>query len=184
MNMGNITRLINKWGSNKQKVGDELIPLIYDHLHKIAWKTLGVKSGDVTMRPTVLVHEAFLKLQNQHNIIIDRNHFYAIAALTMRHIMVDFVRQRQREKRGGTKTNIQFNDSILTDNSENHTDIIALNDALNMLENQDPRKSSIIEQHYFAGLNYEEIAQIQSISVTTVGRELKFAKAWLANKLK
>lgn len=185
MKTGNITNLINQWQNGDEQVIHQLMPLIYDQLHEIAWKSYGAKSGDVTMRPTVLVNEAFIKLQNSHHEVVDRTHFFAAAALTMRHIMVDFIRHQQRDKRGGNITHVLFEDYMNPESKSNMESpgIVDMHEALKKLESLDPRKARIVELYYFAGLNYAEISEVQSVSLATVGRELKFAKAWLASEL-
>ncbi|WP_395375952.1 ECF-type sigma factor [Marinicella sp. W31] len=185
MGTENITSLIRQWQRGDDAVINELMPLIYDQLHDIAWKSHGVKGGDITMRPTVLVNEAFIKLQKNNHEVVDRTHFFAAAALTMRHIMVDFIRHKQRDKRGGGKTHVVFDNHIYAEQTSpsSSPDIVDLNDALENLEKMDARKAQMVELHYFAGLSYTEIAEVQSVSAATVGRELKFAKAWLANEL-
>ncbi len=183
MDTHNITRLINRWKKGDKEVINDLMPLIYNQLHEIARYSQGVRLGDVTMRPTALVHEAFIKIQNNNQEVLDRKHFFAAAALTMRRIMIDFARNKKRAKRGGDQTKVQFDDNNSFRQNNESTDIIDLNDALNLLEKNDKRKAQIIELHYFGGLSYDEIADILSISLATVGRELKFAKAWLAKEL-
>ncbi len=185
MGTENITNLIHQWQNGDDAAINQLMPLVYDQLHEIAWKSQGIKGGDVTMRPTALVNEAFIKLQKSHHEVVDRTHFFAAAALTMRHIMVDFIRHKNRGKRGGGKTHVMFEDYLSAEQDQliATPDIVDLNEALESLEKTDQRKARMIELHYFAGLSYTEIAEVQSISAATVGRELKFSKAWLANEL-
>ena len=178
-----ITLLLNRWQGGDQNVMHELMPLIYDQLHEIAWRHQNTNSGDITMRPTAIVNEAFLRLANSHKHIINRKHFFGAAAITIRHILVDFARHKSRAKRGGGRTQLAYDDeksAVATTT----TDVIELNEALHQLESIEPRKVRIIELHYFTGLNYDEIAEVLQISPATVGRELKFTKAWLNKELK
>lgn len=180
-----ITGLLQQWRSGDQDAVNELMPLIYDQLHALAWRCHNGDGGDVTLRPTVLVHEAFLRLQGSDLEFVDRTHFFAVAAITMRRLLVDFARHRLRDKRGGGMAHVEFRDSrVSPEEVEEETyGILALDEAMELLAERDPRKARIVELHFFAGLNYDEIAEVLHVSAATVGRDLKFAKAWLAREL-
>jgi RNA polymerase sigma factor (TIGR02999 family) len=180
-----ITGLLQQWRSGDQDAVNKLMPLIYDQLHTLAWRFHHGDGGDVTLRPTVLVHEAFLRLQGSDLEFVDRTHFFAVAALTRRRLLVDFARHRLREKRGGGMTRVEFSDSRVSPQlaGDETYGILALDEAMELLAQRDARKARIVEMHFFAGLSYDEIADVLGISAATVGRELKFAKAWLGREI-
>lgn len=177
-----VTTLLNDWRSGNAAALNELTPLIYDDLRRIAARYLrGERSGH-TLQATALVNEAFAQLADGELSFTDRAHFFAIAARTMRHILTDYGRARRALKRGGGQVAESYNDNNIVVDAA--IDIVDLDDALEKLAELDARKSDILVLHYFGGLNYEETALALDISTATVDRNLRLAKAWLANELK
>lgn len=162
---------------------DDILPQVYDELRKIAGAYLRAQRPDHTLQPTALLNEAYIRLADsgsrQWN---DRTHFFATAAAVMRNILVDHARARQAEKRGGGATLVPL-DLAGEPESAKPTDVIALDDALRALAAEDERKARVLELRYFAGLSVEETADALGLSVATVGREARFATAWLRREL-
>lgn len=178
-----VTRLLEAWSDGNQEALDELMPLVYAELRKMAQRFMNKQSSGHTLQTTALIHEAYLKLANQKDQRWqNRAHFFAVAAQAMRHILVDHARTRQREKRGG-KTRIISLDQVAEISDERSAEIIALDEALQALEKLDERKSRVVELRYFAGLNEEEIAEVLKVSQPTVQRDWRFAKGWLFREL-
>src|SRR5262245_9358165 len=179
-----INLLLDQYRDGQAEGFEKLMALVYDDLRKLAAWQLQSERPDHTLQPTALVHEVYLKLSAQ-NPVDWRNkaHFFAMAAQIMRHILVDYARTRQREKRGGPQTKIALEDALKLA-SPSDPQLIALDDALNSLAEKDPRKSLIVELRYFTGLSIEETAEALDVSVTTVKREWTMAKAWLRREMR
>ena len=175
-----ITSLLQRWRGGEDDAFDELLPLIYEELRRIAARGRGAVGG--TLRPTALVHEAYLRFQAQGGSYRDRSHFFAAAALAMRRLLVDHARGRARLKRGGGGVRVELGEGI-ADGAGRSEEVLALDQALERLARLDRRKLRIVELHFFGGLTYEETAEVVGLSPATVGRELRFAKAWLADQL-
>jgi RNA polymerase sigma-70 factor, ECF subfamily len=177
-----VTELLHQWsGGNKQAL-DQLMPVIYDQLHRLASKCLLAERPDHTLRATALVHEAYVRLVESDVEWEDRVHFFAVSARVLRRILVDHAKSRNRDKRGGEFQKIPLDDAILV-GSQGDKSIIDLDDALKRLATVDQRKSDLIELLFFGGLTYDEAAAALKISPATVHRELKLAKAWLHREL-
>lgn len=172
-----ITRLLDRWRDGDGGALDELLPLVYDELRRVAARHRG--AGE-TLRPTALVHEAFLRFQRHGGPFEDRVHFFAAAAATMRRLLIDHVRTKQRRKRGGGAVHVEL-DGELVAAYAGGAEVLALDRALERLAEIDPRKVRIVELHFFGGLTYDEVAGALDLSPATVGRELRFARAWLRN---
>ncbi len=155
-----------------------LMPLVYAELHRLAERQMQGERPGHTLQPTALVHEAFLRLTGASVSPTDRSHFFALAAATMRRVLVDHARSRRRDKRGGGAAHVPLEDALQVAEAPGH-DVVALDESLERLAARDGRKARAIELHYFAGLNYDEIADALQVSVATVDRDLRFAKAWL-----
>lgn len=178
-----VTRLLIEWKSGNREAMDLLVPLVYDEMRRLAESYLRDERAAATLQPTVLVHEAYLRLVAQN--LPDwqsRSHFFGVAAHLMRQILVDHARRNKSGKRGGNIPKAPLNEA-LNFAPERSADIIALDDALNTLDKVDPRKSQIVELRFFGGLSIEETAQAVGISVATVGREQRLAEAWLHREL-
>ncbi len=176
-----VTTLLERWRSGDTGALDQLTPLIYDDLRRIAAKYLRSERPGHTLQATALVNEAFARLAESDMEFQDRAHFLAIAARTMRHILTDFGRARRSQKRGGGVRPVTLVEDKVGGSAS--TDIVDLDDALQALAAIDERKSDVLVLHYFGGMTYDEIAVAVGISAATVDRDLRLAKAWLANEL-
>jgi RNA polymerase sigma factor (TIGR02999 family) len=177
-----ITLLLRRMSSGEKGAFDQLVPLVYDQLRRLASRFVFSERANHTLRATALVHEAYIRLGNAGAEWKDRVHFYAVAARVMRHILVDYARAGKRQKRGEGLEHIAFDEAIMV-SSKPSQDLSALDDSLNRLAAHDPRKSQVVELLFFGGLTYEEAAAALGISAATVHRELRMAKAWLHRDL-
>lgn len=177
-----VTTLLREWRSGDSRALDVLAPIVYDDLRRIAQHHLRSERSGHTLQATALVNEAFLRLSDADLGFADRAHFFAIAARTMRRILTDYGRARASQKRGGGVSPLTLDEARTPDNRP--LDIVDLDDALDKLGAIDERKSDMLVLHYFGGLTYEETAEALGLSSATVDRDLRFAKAWLANELK
>jgi RNA polymerase sigma factor (TIGR02999 family) len=179
-----ITTLLQAHASGNPNALSELIPLVYQEMHKMAIGRLYGERTDHTYSATALVHEAYLKLVNFDRIDWqNRNHFFAIASQVMRNILVNYAVKRGAEKRGGNNQQITLGENhirIETDLDE----IITIDEALKRLEKLDERQAKVVECRFFGGLTIEETANTLGISEPTVSRDWKMARAWLNRELK
>jgi RNA polymerase sigma-70 factor (ECF subfamily) len=179
-----VTSLLKKLAEGNQDAAGELIPVIYQELHRLAVGHLRHERPDHTLQPTALVHEAYIKLVAQRSADWhSRAHFFAVASNLMRRILVDYARRHLRVKRGGGQVRMSLDDILLV-SPERPANMLALDESLTRLEKLDARQGRIVELRYFGGLKIEEVAEILSISPTTVRREWTSAKAWLYGELK
>lgn len=176
-----ITVLLQQWQKGDVKVLDELSPLVYQELHRIATHYMRGERKTHTLQPTALINEAFLKLLGSNVNWRDRKHFFAIAARQMRHILVDYARTKDRKKRGSDYQRVTYDEDKIPEKSA--ISILEIDDALQALNQFDPRKQEMVELYYFGGLKVEEIARYLDISSKTVQRELRMAEAWLQQAL-
>ena len=173
-----VTRLLVDWGNGDQAALDELIPLVYDELRRLAGRYMRRESEGHTLQTSALVNEAYLRLVDQQNVKWqNRAHFFGVAAQLMRRILVDHARSRSRAKRGGGVQMVPLAEQAVI--SKELADVIALDDALKNLAEMDPRKSQIVEMKFFGGLTTEEVAEVLNVTSRTVEREWRKAKAWL-----
>lgn len=179
-NSGNVTQLLHEWQSGNEHALDQLLPLIYDDLRRLARHFMRRERSEHTLQPTALVNEAYLRLAGVHVSWKDRAHFFAVVARLMRRLLVDHARTRQRAKRDYVR--ITFNE-VYDVPAKGRWDVIALDQALIQFAAFDPRKVEIVELHFFAGLSNDEVAETLGISRATVQRELRIAKAWLKLQL-
>ena len=178
-----ITRLLIAWNQGDQRARDELTPLIYDELRRLARGYLRRERPGHTLQPTALVHEAFLRLIDQSQVNWqNRAHFFGAAARLMRQILINHAEARRAAKRGGDAERVSLND-VDHSTPAQEIDLIALNEALTNLERVDPRQGRIVELRYFSGLTIEEIAEVMDVSPVTVKREWIAARAWLRREL-
>jgi RNA polymerase sigma factor (TIGR02999 family) len=178
-----VTNLLVAWSEGKQEALDELLPLVYAELRKMAKRFMNSQPSGHTLQTTALIHEAYLKLADQKDKTWqNRAHFFAVAARAMRQILVDHARTRQRDKRGG-KTQVLSLDQVAEISTERIAEIVALDEALIQLEGLEERKSQVVELRYFAGLSIEETAEVLKVSPETVQRDWRFAKSWLLREL-
>src|SRR5262245_22605628 len=179
-----INLLLDQYRDGQTEVFEKLMALVYNDLRKLASWQLQSERPDHTLQPTALVHEAYLKLSAQNPVDWqNKAHFFALAAQVMRHILVDYARARQREKRGGRQTRVGLED-VLNFRASSDPELIALDEALKTLAEKDPRKCRIVELRYFGGLSIEETAEVLEVSATTVRREWTMAKAWLRREMR
>jgi RNA polymerase sigma factor (TIGR02999 family) len=177
-----ITRLLHQSQQGNKAAFDELMPVVYDQLYRLAGRRLASERRGHTLRTTEIVHEAYLRLVDSEVAWNDRAHFYAIAAQVMRRILVDYAKSRNREKRGGEYEKVSL-DSAFDLSAPSGSNLIEVHQALERLSARDARKGTIIELLVFGGLTYEEAAAALGISAATLHRELKLAKAWLYREL-
>jgi RNA polymerase sigma-70 factor (ECF subfamily) len=178
----NFTQLLTEWRSGHPQALDRLTPLVYDELRRLARNYMRAERGSHTLQATAVVHEAFLRLIQANVALQDRGHFFALASRLMRRVLVDHAKTRSRMKRnGGTK------DPVSDDAPETAPlvdfDVIALDDALEGLQQMEPRLAQVIELHYFGGLTYDQIAAAVGASPATVHRDIRLARAWLLNEI-
>jgi RNA polymerase sigma factor (TIGR02999 family) len=180
-----ITQLLQQWSSGDRAAAEQVLPLVYDELRRIAAWQLQKERSEHTLQATAIVHEAYLRLSEQSSLRWpSRTHFYAFAAHLIRRILVDHARSRNCAKRGGELQRITVAEIAALADSGESPDLVALDDALVALEELDPRKAAVVELRFFAGLSIEETAAQLGVSAETVGREWRRAKAWLYNELR
>lgn len=171
--------LIELTGGNKDVV-NEILPHIYDELRRLAGSYLRRERSDHTLQPTALVHEAYMKLIDQKKVKWqNRAHFFGIAAQVMRRILMDHARKHTAEKRGGEAEKLPLEEDILVVSHGRSAELLALDEALEKLAGFDETKAKIVELRYFGGLSIEETAEVLNVSVPTVNRHWRMAKAWL-----
>lgn len=180
---GDVTQLLLDWRNGDQEAFSKLMPLVYDELRRIARRKLQRYGPSGQLQPTALVHEAYIKLVDEKQVEWrNRAHFYAIAANTIRRILVDDYRRRAANKRGGDASFVSLDEDDATSDAQS-VDLLALNEALEQLAALDGRQSAIIEMKFFGGMTNDEIAEALNISDKTVEREWRAAKAWLHTQL-
>jgi RNA polymerase sigma factor (TIGR02999 family) len=173
------TRLLVEWGRGNESVLDEILPLIYDELRRLAAYHLKRERKSHTLQATALVHEAYMRLVNQRDVDWrNRAQFLGLASEMMRRILVSHARKRAAVKRGGHEQRVSLSIVDLSPKHEN-VDLMMLDDALNKLASRDLRKSRVVELKFFGGLTTDEIAELLQISGATVEREWTVARAWL-----
>ncbi|MFY9644690.1 MAG: sigma-70 family RNA polymerase sigma factor [Terriglobales bacterium] len=177
-----VTRLLREWGGGNKAALDELMPVVYQQLRKLASICLLSERPDHTLRATALVHEAYIRLVDADVAWQDRVHFFAVSARLLRRILVDHAKANRRQKRGGGAETISLDEALVI-GPQTVGGIADLDDALKRLAVHDQRKSEIVELLCFGGLTYDEAAAALKISPATVHRELKMAKAWLHREL-
>lgn len=179
-----ITGLLRRWGEGDAGALDQLIPVVYDRLRQLAHQRLLAERGACSLNTTDLVHEAYLRLvDGQAPSLNDRSHFLALSSRVMRHLLIDHARARQAAKRDGGAASPELGPLLRIPQSDLDA-FTDLDEALRRLEAMDERQSRILEQRYFGGLSLEETASALNVSLTTVKRELRSARAWLANELR
>ena len=174
-----VTRLLKDWTNGQEQALDRLVPQIHSELRKLAASYLRKERPDHTLQPTALVNEAFLKLIDQRAVKWqNRAHFFGIAAQAMRRILVDHARAHAADKRGGGVRKLPLDDALMI-SGKTDIDLLALDEALTRLAVIDPQQSRVVELRFFGGLTMDETAEVMRISLATVGREWRMAKAWL-----
>jgi RNA polymerase sigma factor (TIGR02999 family) len=175
-----ITQLLVAWGDGRQAALDELVPLVYEDLRRVAAAYMRREDVDHSLQPTALVHEAYVRLIDQRQVKWrNRAHFFAVAAGLMRRILVDHARARRANKRGGGIERVTLVGDEVAAAGPREIDVLALHESLERLAVFDPRKERIVELRYFGGLTIAEAAEVVGISEATVVREWTIAQAWL-----
>src|SRR5215831_1525157 len=178
-----VTHLLKAWGNGEQKALDQLIPLVYTELHRLAHRYMDRERNAHTLQPTALVHEAYERLIDLQDVSWqNRAHFFAVSAQLMRRILVDYARSRRYSKRGGQWRQIPLNEAVAVFR-DRRTDIVALDDALRALADIDSRKSRVVEMRFFGGLTIKEVAEVLNVSQETVLRDWRLARVWLLREL-
>lgn len=179
---GDITVLLHRWREGDESARDEVIALAYDQLHSLARRFLSGERRDHTIQPTELVNEAFLRLARSNPSLNDRVHFFAVAANITRRILVDYARSKARSRRGGGAVAVPFEETMAI-SKDSVAQVLEIDTALDKLAAVDHRKARIIELVFFGGMSVDEAALVMGVSPSTLFRDLKFAKAWLAKEL-
>jgi RNA polymerase sigma-70 factor, ECF subfamily len=178
-----LTQLLQQSRAGDRASMDQVIPLVYTELRRLAGAYLRNQAPGHTLQPTALVHEAYLRLaERSQPDWKDRAHFFSVAATIMRQILVDHARTKCAVKRSGARGQVEYKDS-LDYSDEKASDLVAVDDALKELAAFDARKARTLELRYFGGLSVEETAEVLGISVATVGRETRYAEVWLRRAL-
>lgn len=182
---GDVTRILAELrGGNREEVLNRLVPLVYAELRAAARAHLRAERADHTLQPTALVHEAYLRLFAGHYPAWnDRQHFFRAAAEAMRRILIEHARKRARVKRGGNPIRLSLSDIDAAAQQEPAA-LLALDEAIRRLEEQDPTTAQVVHLRFFAGLSVEETAQLLEVSPRTVKREWAYARAWLYDALR
>jgi RNA polymerase sigma-70 factor, ECF subfamily len=179
-----ITQLLIAWCDGDQTALGKLMPLVDRELHRIARNYMRRESPGHTLQTTALVNEAYLRLVDQRSTRWqNRAHFFGIAASIMRRILLNYARDRQRDKRGGKAVQVSLSE-VAVMSEEKSGELLALDEALKRLEIIDARKGQVVELRYFGGLSVAETAEVLGVSETTIARDWKMAKAWLAREIK
>lgn len=183
-NPGQITKMLLELTDGNREVVDQILPHIYSELRKLAGSYLRRERSDHTLQPTALVHEAYMKLIDQRQVKWqNRAHFFGIAAQVMRRILMDHARKHSAEKRGSGENAVSLEDEFIVVSKSRSADLIALDDALEELAKLDPQKAQIVELRYFGGLSIEETAEVMDVSVPTINRHWRTAKAFLHSQV-
>ena len=179
-----ITAMLRAGGDGDRAVLDQMLPLVYDELHRQAHRYLRRERANHTLQTTALINEAYLKLVDQRAVQWqNRAHFFGIAAQAMRRILVDYAKTKNREKRGGAAVDLPLEEALLVAATGQSIDLLALDEALTRLALIDEQQTRVVELKYFSGLSIEETAEALGISPATVKRDWQMAKAWLRHEL-
>ena len=179
-----ITQLLIEWNNGNSAALEELMPLVYEELHRIAHRHLRRESNTQTLQTTALVHEAYLKLFDQTRANWqNRAQFFGVAASMMRRILIDRARKRLRDKRGGGAFKISLDDGSIDVSDERAAELVALDEALEKLAAHDANKVKLVELRYFGGLSIEETAEVLGVGTATVIRQWRIVKAWLYKEI-
>jgi RNA polymerase sigma-70 factor (ECF subfamily) len=177
-----LTHLLVAWGEGDQAAFEDLAPLVYNELKRMARRYMRGEGAGHTLQATALVNELYLRLLDVNNLTWQsRAHFFAMSARLMRRILVDCARSKHYQKRGGHRQKVSLDEALLV--SDPGRDLVALDDALEELAQVDPRKSQVVEMRYFGGLTVEETAEALKVSPETIMRDWKLAKSWLLREL-
>jgi RNA polymerase sigma-70 factor, ECF subfamily len=180
-----ITRWLGDWRQGDERARDELFAVVQPQLRQIAARYLQRERTDHTLEPNALVNELCVRLIGAEPVTFnDRAHFFAVAAQTMRHILIDHARARVAAKRGGEQWRVSLSAVEGWNAVQQSEDLLALDEALSKLEKADPRAARVVERRFFGGLTEDEVAEVLSVSTITVKRDWKAARAWLIGRLR
>ncbi|MCM2373764.1 sigma-70 family RNA polymerase sigma factor [Aporhodopirellula aestuarii] len=180
-----VTQILNAIEDGDRQAASQLLPLVYDELRRLATQKMTREPAGQTIQPTALVHEAFLRLvggEDKPN-WDGRGHFFAAAAESMRRILIEAARRRKTEKRGGDRQRIDLSSDDVVAHPEDSETLLALDDALKKLDNEDPELARLVELRYFTGLTIDQTAEILGVSPRTVKRNWAYARAWLRREM-
>lgn len=177
--MSDVTKILSEFDSGDEYASDELLPLIYEELRALAAQRLAAELPGQTLQPTALVHEAYIRLvdQEQQQNWHSKGHFFAAAAEAMRRILVERARQKLSLKRGGDRKRVELHDAA---DEQRPAELLAIHEALEQLEQEDPTKAQLVKLRYFAGMSQVQAMEVLGISRPTASRYWTYAKAWLA----
>lgn len=176
-----VTKLLGDWRAGDKRALDELTPLVYQELRRLAKRHMRSERADHTLQTTGLVNEAFIRMAGMDVPWADRAHFYAVAARLMRRILVDYAKAQRSDKRGGGERPSTLEE--VADPNAPAADILAIDEALARLAAIDARKCDVVVLHFFGGMTYDETAEALGISTATVHRDLRMGRAWLLHEL-
>ena len=177
-----VTALLRAWSKGDPGASDKLLPLVYSELRRLAAAQMRKERSDHTLQPTALVHEAYLKLVDQHLAWKDRGHFFGVAARAMREVLIEYARRKGAKKRaGGVEVPIENADPAVAPRA---FDLLALDQALHHLEGLDERQARLVELRVFAGLTTAETAKVLDCSQATISRDFRHAEAWLRREMR
>ncbi|QDV24680.1 ECF-type sigma factor [Aureliella helgolandensis] len=176
-----VTKILLALEAGDRQAASQLLPLVYDELRKLAARRMVHEKAALTLQPTALVHEAYLRLVGPQNAANwdGRGHFFAAAAEAMRRILIDNARRRGREKRGGDRVQVDLHDEHAFNVQTDAEDLLSLDEALTKLAGEDAQLAKLVELKYFAGMTIDETAQVLGVSPRTIKRNWAYARAWL-----
>lgn len=181
---GHVTSLLRRWSEGDEQAFNQLIPLVYDELHRMALRHVAGERANASLQPTALVNEVCLRLLGWDQARWqNRNHFFGVSARMMRRVLVDIARRRRAERRGGAGAVRVPLDAVDIPAAARGSDLVAVDEALERLAAADARKARIVELRFFGGLSMEEVARVLGISVRTAHSDWAFARAWLYREL-
>jgi RNA polymerase sigma factor (TIGR02999 family) len=184
LSIDDVTRLLQVWQMGDEQALGQLMDLVYNELHRAAHRYMVNERPLHILQTTALIHEVYLQLLGVRQLNFrDRAHFFALCAGLMRRILVDFARTRKANKRGGGQIHLSIDDAAADASAGSRPDLLVIDEAINRLSLVDSRKAKVVELMFFGGLNEDETASALDLSVETVGRDWKFAKAWLRREL-
>src|ERR1035437_1802908 len=179
---GEVTRLLGEVGNGNKAAMNQLLPLVYDELHRLARSYFRRERGEHTLQPTALVHEAYIRMVDQKSPMDSRGHFLAVAATQMRRILLDYARKHRAERRGGGGQKVMLEDTMAIA-EQRPLDMIALDTALTQLAAMDPTQAQLVELRFFGGLSVEETAAVMGVSPATIKRSWSSARAFLHREM-
>jgi RNA polymerase sigma-70 factor, ECF subfamily len=185
MSAHNLTELLVEWREGDRSALDKLTPLVYDELRRIAHRYVRRERNGHTLQTTALVNEAYVRLAGSKNIAWqNRAHFFAATAQVMRNVLIDHARRRLFAKRGGQVQQVAMDEAVSAMTEQRADELVVLDEALDELAKMDERKARVVELRYFGGLSLEETADVLDVSLMTVRRDWRAAKAWLFRRMK